>query len=30
MNELAQWTAIFLTFFAVAWLSVCIYSDRLR
>jgi hypothetical protein len=28
MNEIAQWTAIVLMFGAVAWLFVCIYSDR--
>jgi hypothetical protein len=28
MNEIAQWTAIVLMFCAVAWLYVCIYSDR--
>lgn len=28
MNEIAQWIAIFLVLCAVAWLFVCVYSDR--
>jgi hypothetical protein len=28
MNEIAQWTAIVVMFFGLAWLCVCIYSDR--
>ena len=28
MNEIAQWAAIVVMFFGLAWLYVCIYSDR--
>jgi hypothetical protein len=28
MNEIVQWAAIVVMFFGLAWLYVCIYSDR--